>query len=234
MTKKILWIAGIMLLAGSLLATSAWAMGAHTSLHWDRGFQVAERNVRETIDQTLSAFERIELNIPVARVTVRYGDDFQVEGYSYRELTVEQRGGTLFVEASSLGWSSQIHLGPSRLTFGPGGGGGTRADRVTITVPRGTALDSVNLSVDVGNIQVRDLSIRNAVFTIDVGNIDLSFPGAEDRHSYSGTVGVGRISIDGEHHGGIGSTVSRMVENPESTIRFEAGVGDVSISFQGS
>jgi len=229
MKKTILRIALIMLLAGGILALTTWGFGARTSLYFDQGFHIAGSNQRSEVEELLSDFRHIDLRLGVTNLNLRHGNDFRIEGHYNSGLVIEQRDDTLFVTSSGFirqGGRFTINVG--RISFGSSGGGS-----LTITVPSHVELASVSLDVGVGNIHIRDVAIQDVDLTSGVGNIDMDLPGSAERVSWSGTVGVGRIAIDGERYGtGVGGSASHRVEEPEAVIRFDAGVGNVNITFQ--
>lgn len=46
--------------------------------------------------------------------------------------------------------------------------------KMKVTVPSGTALNSANITSDVGNIKINDVNFSNMAISTDVGNIDIS------------------------------------------------------------
>ncbi|MCL2564084.1 MAG: DUF4097 domain-containing protein [Oscillospiraceae bacterium] len=256
MKKIILLIALIAILIGGILAVIAFGLGAETALYWDRGFRVADTSSRTELNTTLSPFSEIELNVGTSDLTLRYGDEFRIEGHHYGTITYEVNGNRLTVNAPSR----RVFLGWDR-------GSG----HITITVPDGTALDSANFSLGVGNIRIQDVSLHNATLDSGVGNInvtanlsgrstieigvgdidvrgmitgdaDLSggvgnvtvhVEGSLDRFSYTASSGVGRVSAGGAQSTGLGGNMTQTAADPLGTIRVDSGVGDVTITFTG-
>jgi DUF4097 and DUF4098 domain-containing protein YvlB len=88
---------------------------------------------------------------------------------------------------------------------------GTQKCSVTITVPYSTALDSADISTDVGDITLKELELTSLSLTADVGDIDLAFCQFGD---VTLTADVGDIDLDNSTFTSLSAT---------------ADVGDVSV-----
>jgi len=241
-TQKLLIIAMACVLGGGVLAAAAWGLGAQTSISLP-GTRALERL---DLNEILTAFDRLDARVDVANLTLREGTEFAVSGHFYGDISIEVRGSTLFLVADTP-WQRNIHIGFS--TRSQGGD-------IIITVPALTELDASSLTLGVGNIQVQNVTLHNARITSGVGNVDVSalltgrtdvesgvgdirlrLPDNPERVSYSGTVGLGNLTIDGSNMasggvGVVGATASHTAADPIGEIYFSSGVGSVRIDFR--
>jgi len=263
MKKKIALIALIVLLVGGALTAIGLSLGAHTNLHWNGGFRVLDTHTeRHEFNETLPAFRYIDLSVSVANVSLRHGDEYNIQGQFIGTIDFEVQDNRLIVNAQNARFGFQIGFIGRR----------SSGSHVTITVPQGTTLEDVRMKVDVGNINTQAVNMIGATIHSDVGNVtvtgDLTGPNniqsavgnvrveglltgentvrsdvgnvtlrlteSRDRFTYSGTADVGNLTIDGERQGsGLGGSVSHTAVDPLGTIRFDSGVGNVVVNFVG-
>ena len=239
MKKKILRIALVLVLVGGILAAIGWALGGHTGLYWERGgLRTGPAAVRYEISENLDPFSTIDLTLGVGNVTLRQGESFRITGQHYGPIEYAVVDGHLLVYTPR-------HNTISFLRFRGGD------SHITITVPSGTALQDVQLTLGVGNLRLERLELQGASLTSGVGNVyaqglftgnisadsgtgnvTLQLLSAREDVSYSITAGVGNITLNGQRQGGaMGNSLSRTAENPTASLLLNAGVGNVAITF---
>ena len=245
-TKKVLIIAAILVAAGLLLATAAWALGAATSISPRSGVSAQQRH---EVNATLSAFERVEVRLPVSDVSIRHGDEFRVEGHIYtRDFHYGVEGNTLVLRGEEevrrmpriqIGFFNRVDLGgnlritvPSHvelenMSFRVGVGDVTiievLADSLSISAGVGEVLiegiDAQEISIEagVGGLEVRNVNVRDVSMEAGVGDI-----------SFTGTF-TGRGTIDV----GTGSVSLRILDSEDYyAYDLQVGVGGVRIDGQ--
>lgn len=174
-TKIMLGIAAFLLMSGGLLAFAGRAMGAETTLNvqlgshtaqlrllglnyyndsapWEREYAastvaVTGRPEGEIDARNLEAFQSIDIDVNMADVEFKEADDYGVKITWNREpLAMEYStdGGVLSV------WS--VHSSVNSL------GGETFSAKVTVYLPEDVRLDSVSVSVSMGDIDIEDLT----------------------------------------------------------------------------
>jgi len=160
--KGFLALALALILIGGSLAGLAWFMGAETSLEggWGRGgFGVS--NARE-INMTFSdEFDRITLNLGAANVTVQEGTEFRATGRLSDRVNISTSNNTLIIEEARRGGFS-LNFGFSRQSY-----------HLTITVPHGTVLDTLNLESGAGRLDVQNIEAGRAYITSGAGTVNL-------------------------------------------------------------
>jgi hypothetical protein len=145
----------------------------------------------------LSTFTAIEADCDVMALTILPGDSYTIR-YSANEKLIPEfqvENGTLTLTQNAL----------HTISFG------SKKCSVTITVPYSTALDSADISTDVGDIVLRELQLASLSLTADVGDIDLAFCQFGD---VTLTANVGDIDLDNSTFTSLSAT---------------ADVGDVSV-----
>ena len=237
-TKKLLIIALALVVVGGLLATFAWSLGAQTSL------SLFGRSVeRQEFNETLAAFQRLDADVDIGTLILREGSQFEISGHYYGDISFEVRGDTLFVSADTPQTWRVTPIGFFNTSSREGG-------QITITVPFLTTLEVQTLFLGVGNLWIHDVDLHNANIDLGVGNLDASglftgradissgigdivirIPESRDRFSYSGSVGVGSITVGDTSQDGLGGSISHAVADPVGDIRFDAGIGSVRIEF---
>ena len=156
-------------------------------------------------NQNLAAFQSLDIKVDLGDVTVVEGDSYGVElswwGVNY-QLNYSNENGKLKVWSSS---KSGISLSTSNV-----------GSEVTVTVPAGTVLDSLDLNVDLGDAYLDGLRARQADLTLSLGNLT----GYEMEVSERTTVkaDLGDVSLSGDFRG---------------KIDVEADLGSVELNFAG-
>ena len=260
-TQKFLLIALACVLGGGILAAAAWGLGAQTSIHFP-GSRMAER---QEFSETLTAFDRLDVRIDVSNLTLREGTQFEISGHYYGDISFEVRGNTLFLVADtptrnriSIGFNTRSHQGGDIIITVPAltdlevpnlslGVGNIRVQNVALHNARitngvgnidinGPLIGRADISSGVGDIDISALITGRADIDSGVGDIRLRLPESRENFSYSGTVGVGNISIDGSDAisavGVVGATASHTVTDPIGEVHFSSGVGNVRIDFR--
>ncbi len=135
----------------------------HFSWDWRNG---GGKSVSDTIELS-GDIDTIKVDIDYAGLTIAYGDDIHVE-YTLPDNfipEIELKNGTLSV----------IQKNSIRL-----GGSGWNDFSVTIVIPKETALDSLDLDIDAGEIKIADIPCEDVAIKCDAGNIELSNINSKD------------------------------------------------------
>ena len=140
----------------------------HTSgaRHWFS----SDEDYKKTDEMTVlnfKTFDDIMLNVAIGDLRIVYGDAYQVE-YNYPEKLkpeVKVREGVLTIDQKQ---------GNGGVNFGFGNLGtlGDMDYDLVITIPKDTKIGDVNLSMDMGNIQMDDICMEDLTIDADMGNIE--------------------------------------------------------------
>jgi len=256
--KGVLAFALALILIGGTLSVIAWGMGAETQLSWGGGRLGFFPSTAREINMTFSDdFDRINVDLGVANVTVQEGTSFSATGQLSDRVTISTDNNTLVItEARARGPRFNIGFGFSRQSY-----------YLVLTVPHGTALDTLSIETGVGRVEVENIEaaradihsgvgnvhVRNVEFghtildsgvgdvyadgiftgrtdlSSGVGNVSLTLPGARDDYAYRIQADIGNASINGERTG----SATRSHANPVADLRLSSGVGNVRVDFRG-
>lgn len=253
-TKWCLILAGLLLSVGIALHAAGAIMGGwaesgnYFAGHWENftdrweniGGLLGETQKRESgaITDPITA---IDVDVDCGDIILRQGECFSVSmEWNLRGFTVdyEVKDGVLKVESDSR---SHFLNGLSGMK-----------NEVTITVPAGSTLNSLELSTNLGDIKVdaaftvdkADLStdlgdiecenIWAAVLTVetDLGDIDIRLPGSKDDYLWKLETSLGELRVDKERMNG-DTAVNTSIRGGKGSNRVNASssLGDVSLSF---
>lgn len=109
----------------------------------------------------LDAFTSIRVDVDVLDVTVVAGDSYSISYACDKDLvpTYEVKDGTLQVTQNGDDWSP--------LSFG------NDDCEATITVPKDAAIETIDITSDVGDTEISGLTISDIIITADVGDVSL-------------------------------------------------------------
>ena len=111
-----------------------------------------------TYSEDLDAFDTIEIDTDIMNITINVGDTYHLEydcvAFLKPEFSVKDK--TFKLEQPSVKWW-----------------GSNNKCSMTLTVPSGTALNSTDISSDVGNIKIYNIESGHDTIEADVGNITL-------------------------------------------------------------
>lgn len=189
----------------------------------------------------LTGITAIEVDVDCGDVWVQEGENFSVSldwNLNNYNMSYEVKNGVLKVEDESWGSfkiSSDIVI----------------ACKVLVTVPSGTALDKLDLSTAMGDIEVdaavtakkADLSTnlgdvnclglqaKELEAESDLGDIELHLPGAREDYAWELETGMGDLFLDGEKQsGGLGDITSRGGSG-KNKVEAAASLGSIKVYF---
>lgn len=197
-----------------------------------------EKTVRES--GALTGITAIEADVDCADIRVQEGEAVSVSlswNLSRYEMHYQVEDGLLKVEDES---------------WGKGGGENLNIDcKVILTVPQGTHLDRLDLSTDMGDIQVdagltaekaelstdmgdvtsRGLSADEVSAESDLGEVVLHMPGSREDYTWDVGTSMGEILVDGaKRNGGLGDIVDRGGSG-EKSIEAYTSLGNIELHF---
>lgn len=113
---------------------------------------------------TLDSFKNIVIDTDVIDITVVSGDNFSYSLECTKKLTpsISVTNDTLNITQGGI---KNINIFGLHQNF---------KCKMKLTVPSGTTLNSANITSDVGNIKINNVSFSNMAISTDVGNIDIS------------------------------------------------------------
>lgn len=210
--------------------------------HWGHMDGILGETERRDSGALTDPVTAIDVDVDCGDITLREGKCFSVSvAWNFRGFTLdyELEDGVLKVESESR---SSFLNGISGLE-----------NEVTITVPAGSALDSLELSTNLGDIDVDAACTANetnlstnlgnvkcvgvwaAELTAesDLGDVDIRLPGSKGDYLWKLSTDLGKLSVDGERQSG--STVGAAIRGGTGKCRVEANsdLGDVSVRFDG-
>ena len=111
---------------------------------------------------SLEAFESIELDMQLGDVRILTGDDFSWSGkFPERVMPVFKVSGNQLKITQKSGRKVNLNIGENTCLL-------------TITIPKGTSLRSVEADMDLGTFSADDLTCEKADFDLDLGSLTLS------------------------------------------------------------
>lgn len=150
--KKNIWIAILMVITGCCVVGG-------TFYHVGRfGNAPTSRN-----EQDMEAFANISVDVDVAELSITEGESFSLR-YQYTdglEPVYEVKNGTLFIKQKQTGY---------RIWGDPG-----RVDEcsLSLTIPAGTALDSVDIRAAMGDVGIDKIASSKCDIQSNLGNINI-------------------------------------------------------------
>ncbi len=181
---KILLIVGIVLtLIGGVITAVGFASSKEFPyLYWGEEGRVIQYHSEDlgTSEQiTIDAFSKIDIATEMGAVEIMEGDHFSIQYINYPKdslPTYEVKDGTL-----SLQYAISLK---GTVMFGEGV---SASPKITVTVPQGTALSSVNVSAD-EDITVTNLTVDNLILYSDYSNeVDLQDVNADNSEIHVGS-----------------------------------------------
>ena len=222
--KLLAKIALFFMLAGVVLAVTGLALGADTNIYWDRGFHIGERTGRSYDLSFSGEFDSVQIHLNLANLTIERGDSFRLHGhYPSRALLIDEHGGTLNI-------SSQ-----SRRGINIGFVGIQREGHLTLTVPHDVLLEHLNVSLNVGNVTLRDVEAERVHISSDLGNVTANRIHFGDARIESA---VGNVDVSGVLFGDARllsdlGNVAVTLELDESEVNWSASAGLGRVSYNG-
>ena len=173
-----------------------------------------------------SEFTALRLDVDVATVTVTPGDAFRVEYGLCNEPEIATAGdGTLTIrEKAADHWWDSIHFPQDIQPY------------VKVTVPEGTALSLLDVTVDVGDVEVSGLALGALRADADVGDLKLqsiTVQGAVDFSADVGNVDCREMAVTGAVTVEV-DTGDLTFEGSAARIDAETDVGDMKFLLSGA
>lgn len=215
------------------------------SIGGEKGIQVGRSSVPEgekTVRESgaLTGITAIEADLDCADIWVQEGEEISVSlswNLSRYEMSYQVEDGLLKVEDES---------------WGKGNGDNFSIDcKVIFTVPQGTHLERLDLSTDMGDIQVdAGLTAKNAQLSTDMGDVTsrnfaaeelsaesdlgevvLHMPGSREDYTWDLGTSMGELTVDGtKRNGGLGD-ISDRGGTGDKSIEAYTSLGDVELHF---
>ena len=175
--------------------------------------------------QTLDAFTEIEMEVAVGDVTIRRGTEFQIEaafegtvrGESYR-IEYEVTNGTLHVVSFPKPHNDDD---------------GDCSGQVLVTVPEGITLEEIQVSLGIGDVTLRELSVDEAELETGIGDLSIIDTAAGEVEL---NTGMGDAEISGippetmELNTGMGNVIARLDCAPEEcSWTLTSGMGSIQV-----
>ena len=175
--------------------------------------------------QTLDAFAEIEVQVAVGDVTIQRGTEFQIEVAF--EGTV--RGDPYRIEYEVTDGTLNVVSFPKHHNDDDGDCSG----HVLVTVPEGATLEKIKISLGIGDVTLRELSVEAAELETGVGNLSVIDTAAEEVELETG---VGDVKISGipaetmELTTGVGNVTAMLDCAPEKcSWMLTSGVGSIQV-----
>lgn len=203
-----------------IIGTAANIMGAgifDKEAKRSGGMEISESTADE---QALEAFDSINIDAEVLDLRIETGDAYQVE-FEYTkglELACEVKNGTLYVKQTvKRGWGWNFF-------------GGRNKAALHVTIPQGTAMETVSVGIDVGNIELTGIEAAKCGIDTDVGNVEISACGFDSSSIDSDT---GNITVDDTALGDAvcGSDVGnvKLKDCTFDSLEIETDIGDTVV-----
>ena len=225
--KLLAKIALFFMLAGMVLAVTGLALGADTHIYWDRGFHIGEHTGRNVDFSFAEEFEDVQVRLNLANLTVERGDIFRLHGHhNNTALLIDESGGTLRITSQGRRGVGGINIGFI---------GTSQEGHLTLTIPHGVSLADLDITLNAGNINIRDIEAQQAHLTSDLGNINATRVHFSDTRIESS---VGNVDISGMLLGDARvasdlGNVAVTLENSENEVSWSASAGLGRVSHNG-
>ena len=175
--------------------------------------------------QTLDAFTEIKAQVAVGDVNIQRGTEFQIEAAF--EGTVQ--GEPYRIEYEVTDGALNIVSFPKYCNDD----GGDCSGQVLVTVPESAALEKIKISLGIGDVTIRELSVDEAELETGVGDLSVIDTAAGEAEL---NTGVGDVKISGipaaamDLTTGVGNVTARLDCTPEECgWTLTSGVGPVQV-----
>ena len=161
--KTVLTVCLVVALIGATLLAAGIAAGGKLSFNVDLNRHRVDTGEVELVrgEYTPSHVSALVVDVDVADITLETGDAWRVEYALYYEPEIAERDGTLTLTAGGRGDWPNIGV-----NFGV-----KKAPYLRVTVPESTALGTIELRLDVGDTELRNLTLSSLQAQIDVGDL---------------------------------------------------------------
>lgn len=235
--KKALSIGGVLVIIGAIIA----AVGFFSHRQPFHPVSEPEQVLTKKTTLTTKRFNRVKVTAASANVSLKQGDHFTAKYYGTRHPAIKAtvKDGQLNITQTHITKAKQVHFFDTD-------------DRIVITVPRGTNLDDLTVSVnddlrienvnlantDIstngGDITVNNSKIKSGRLTNDDGDIDIanSKLSATRLNSESGDIDLSRVTVNGgkSHLSSGDFTANKLTVQGIYRVNNQAGDIDVKTS----
>lgn len=184
----------------------------------------------------LPDFKNIDISVKAASVFIKHGDKFSISYELHRDeelVTSEVRDGTLyFTTRGEFTGEKLIHS----------------SYHVTITVPKNSEFENVEIATNLGEIKADGLKYKDGSFESNLGNLELDDQISENIHCYVSAGNVvltansqnadvkseaGNISIDGDFSNDVDIKTSmgniEFSGNVKNLSKFKSSAGNITV-----
>lgn len=126
-------------------------------------FSFGEKGTLAVADFENQDVTKVNLDMDIGDVEIKYGPVFQVEYYYPKKFApkVELKDGVLSIKQSENGWNFNGSL------FGE------KNYEMTITIPNGSILSDLDIELDLGDIEIEGLSADTLTINADLGDVKI-------------------------------------------------------------
>ncbi len=252
LTRVILWIAGVLTAVGVLCILIACGMGFNTDAFqnmiregklsfefgdefvWEFGNSKVEVSNSDEVNYTeIDEISNLEIEYGAGEFIIRYEETDKISIKTHNVVGFEStvKNGTLIVKGDL-----SVKVNDDSV--------------LTIILPEGFALDSVDLELGasaatITGLKADSLEIQigagEATFEkayisklnaeVGVGELNLEIVGNEEDYSYKLECGIGEIYFNGSSHSGIGASSNVTRTDATGYLEIECGIGEVKVEF---
>lgn len=190
-SRKIrLSIAGGLVLVGLILFLIGFQSGGNKPVYWtSSGLKVGTEKVT-SIEKTVDPYTNLVLNMDLGKINIIYGDTFKISGKIPKDtLKLNHDGTTLQIQSKSNHQVGLMNFGFNPLP---------KESELTITIPKDTPLEVINLSNDAGKTLIKDMVAKELIVDVDAGKVEIVNSTFQKTTTY---LDAGEINLDDSNLG---------------------------------
>jgi len=164
--RNFLIVAGILVIVGALIAGIGFFLGGMKPIGVTSNGLVIDGSSTKNmvqVNEKYSDVTSVKVNIDAAELTLQEGDSFSLQGSynsSYQDYSFTQQDGVLNITGSST--KKGIWLL---------GGWNSANDNLTLTYPKGTKFDDMDITVSLGSLNINTLDTSSLEVSLDAGSL---------------------------------------------------------------